>query len=58
MTSVAGLLGVIILARHGDRLGFFQDPLTYTASSTSITPLGNVGHDPHLSAKGLLNIIK
>lgn len=36
------LIGVVILARHGDREGFFQDPLTYTASATSITPLGNV----------------
>ncbi|EJF61011.1 phosphoglycerate mutase-like protein [Dichomitus squalens LYAD-421 SS1] len=34
------VLGVVILARHGDREGFYQDPETYTASATSITPLG------------------
>ncbi|KZS90504.1 phosphoglycerate mutase-like protein [Sistotremastrum niveocremeum HHB9708] len=34
--------GVLVLARHGDRQGFYQDPTTYTASATSITPLGNV----------------
>ncbi|KAL5483059.1 hypothetical protein ACEPAI_8288 [Sanghuangporus weigelae] len=37
-----GLLGIVLLARHGDRLGFYQDPFTYTASDTSITPLGSV----------------
>ncbi|KAL5483060.1 hypothetical protein ACEPAI_8289 [Sanghuangporus weigelae] len=37
----AGLLGVVVLARHGDRQGFYQDPLTYAASQTTITPLGN-----------------
>ncbi|KAJ7677664.1 phosphoglycerate mutase-like protein [Mycena rosella] len=36
------LLGAVILARHGDRLEFFQDPLTYTPSATSLTPLGTV----------------
>lgn len=40
--SSSGLLGVVILARHGDREGFYQDPLTYTAALTSITPLGDV----------------
>lgn len=34
--------GVVVIARHGDRLGFFQDPTTYTASDTSITALGTV----------------
>ncbi|KAJ7070028.1 histidine phosphatase superfamily [Mycena amicta] len=34
------LLGVLILTRHGDRAGFYQDPDTYTASATTITPLG------------------
>ncbi|KAI0373828.1 phosphoglycerate mutase-like protein [Pilatotrama ljubarskyi] len=34
------VLGVVVLARHGDRQGFYQDPETYTASSTVITPLG------------------
>nr|VWO95604.1 Tetrahydroxynaphthalene reductase (EC (T4HN reductase) (THNR) [Ganoderma boninense] len=34
------VLGVVVLARHGDRQGFYQDPETYTASQTAITPLG------------------
>ncbi|GAA5939970.1 hypothetical protein JCM3775_003243, partial [Rhodotorula graminis] len=33
-------LGAVILARHGDRSGFYQDPKTYTASSTVLTSLG------------------
>ncbi|KAF9485883.1 phosphoglycerate mutase-like protein [Pholiota conissans] len=46
MTSVppvanSKILGAVILIRHGDREGFFQDPITYTASNTAITPLGN-----------------
>ena len=36
------VLGVVVLARHGDRQGFYQDPETYTASQTAITPLGEV----------------
>ncbi len=36
------VLGIVVLARHGDRQGFYQDPLTYTASATAITPLGEV----------------
>src|ERR1700761_6015537 len=39
-TANETVLGIVILARHGDRLGFYQDPTTYTASGTSITPLG------------------
>lgn len=42
MSSSSELLGIVVLARHGDREGFYQDPDTYTASQTSITPLGNV----------------
>ncbi|KAI0823176.1 histidine phosphatase superfamily [Trametes gibbosa] len=34
------VLGVVMFARHGDRQGFYQDPETYTASATVITPLG------------------
>ncbi|KAH9845992.1 phosphoglycerate mutase-like protein [Lenzites betulinus] len=34
------VLGVVMFARHGDREGFYQDPVTYTASATAITPLG------------------
>jgi len=42
MSNIANdtLLGIVLIARHGDRLEFFQDPVTYTTSSTSITPLG------------------
>ncbi len=36
------VLGIVVFARHGDRQGFYQDPNTYTASATSITPLGEV----------------
>lgn len=39
------LLGVVLLIRHGDRQGFYQDPETYTATATQITPLGNVRQD-------------
>ncbi|KAF8552757.1 phosphoglycerate mutase-like protein [Imleria badia] len=35
------MLGVVLIVRHGDRLGFYQAPTTYTASATQITPLGN-----------------
>lgn len=38
----SNVLGVVLLARHGDRLGFYQDPNTYTASATTLTALGNV----------------
>ena len=40
--SSSDVIAVVILARHGDREGFYQDPLTYTASATKITALGNV----------------
>ena len=41
MSTDSQVLGVVILSRHGDRLGFYQDPDSYTASNTEITPLGN-----------------
>ncbi|KAH7921462.1 phosphoglycerate mutase-like protein [Leucogyrophana mollusca] len=41
-TSAAGLLGVVLLARHGDRLGYYQDPTTYNSNQSYITPLGSV----------------
>ncbi|KAK7689818.1 hypothetical protein QCA50_006457 [Cerrena zonata] len=34
------VLGIVVIARHGDRQGFYQDPESYTASATSITALG------------------
>ncbi|GAA6054427.1 hypothetical protein JCM3770_007211 [Rhodotorula araucariae] len=33
-------VGAVILARHGDRSAFYQDPKTYTASDTTLSPLG------------------
>jgi hypothetical protein len=41
MSTDSQVLGVIVMSRHGDRLGFYQDPTSYTASNTEITPLGN-----------------
>ncbi|KAH0832229.1 histidine phosphatase superfamily [Lanmaoa asiatica] len=35
------MLGVVLIVRHGDRQGFYQNPTTYTATATQITPLGN-----------------
>lgn len=40
MTST--VIGVVIVTRHGDRQGFYQDPKSYTASDTTITPLGSL----------------
>ncbi|KAI0311893.1 hypothetical protein OF83DRAFT_1287261 [Amylostereum chailletii] len=41
MASNSTVLGVVLFIRHGDRQGFYQDPNTYDASNTVITPLGN-----------------
>jgi hypothetical protein len=41
-TNDGKMLGVVIIVRHGDREGFYQDPTTYTPSNTAITPLGNL----------------
>ena len=38
----SNILGVVLIARHGDRQGFYQDPQTYTPTATAITPLGEV----------------
>ncbi|SCZ88234.1 BZ3500_MvSof-1268-A1-R1_Chr2-1g04276 [Microbotryum saponariae] len=40
MANTNPVIGVVLLARHGDRAGFYQNPNTYAASKTSITPLG------------------
>jgi len=42
MAQSSQVLGVVLIFRHGDRLQFYQDPTTYDASFTTITPLGNV----------------
>ncbi|KIY49137.1 phosphoglycerate mutase-like protein [Fistulina hepatica ATCC 64428] len=39
--KVQNIIGAVVLARHGDRQGFYQDPTTYAASNAVITPLGN-----------------
>ncbi|TCD62095.1 hypothetical protein EIP91_007470 [Steccherinum ochraceum] len=39
-SSSSDVIGIVVIARHGDRQGFYQDPVSYTASATSITPLG------------------
>lgn len=39
---VSKILGVLILARNGDRSEFLQDPYTYAPSFTESTPLGAV----------------
>jgi hypothetical protein len=39
MTQV---LGVIVLARNGDRLEYYQDPTNYETSFTETTALGEV----------------
>jgi hypothetical protein len=42
MVNATGLLGAVIFIRHGDRSEFFQDPLTYNPTETTLTPLGTV----------------
>lgn len=32
--------GIVLITRHGDRMGFYQSPTTYTAISTNLTVLG------------------
>ncbi|KAG1737562.1 phosphoglycerate mutase-like protein [Suillus paluster] len=39
-TTTAGLIGVVLLARHGDRTAYYQDPNTYNSTQAYITPLG------------------
>lgn len=36
------VLGVIVIARNGDRHHYYQDPYTYAASNTETTALGEV----------------
>lgn len=36
------VLGVIVLARNGDRVEYFQEPSTYSGASTQTTALGEV----------------
>lgn len=36
------VLGVVVLARNGDRTEAYQDPITYQPGPTLSTPLGEV----------------
>ncbi|KAF6746761.1 histidine phosphatase superfamily [Ephemerocybe angulata] len=36
------VLGVIVIARNGDRYNYYQDPLSYAGSNTETTALGEV----------------
>ncbi|BFZ53755.1 hypothetical protein PYCC9005_000786 [Savitreella phatthalungensis] len=40
MSLLGTLIGVVSIQRHGSRTKFYQDPSSYTASSTEITPFG------------------
>jgi len=40
LTAASKVLGVIIIARNGDRSSFYQDPKTYAGSDTETTALG------------------
>jgi hypothetical protein len=39
---MSSVLGVVVLARNGDRKAFHQDPKTYAPGHTDSTPLGVV----------------
>ena len=42
-TTSAGLIGVVLLARHGDRSGVvFQNYTTYNSTQGYLTPYGSV----------------
>ncbi|KAH8082350.1 histidine phosphatase superfamily [Filobasidium floriforme] len=40
-TNGSKVIGAVIITRHGDRSGYYQDPKSYAASDTTITPLGS-----------------
>ncbi|KAG1814020.1 histidine phosphatase superfamily [Suillus subaureus] len=39
-TTAAGLIGVVLLTRHGDSTIYYQDPTTYNSTQSYVTPLG------------------
>ncbi|KAG1779558.1 histidine phosphatase superfamily [Suillus placidus] len=39
-TTAAGLVGVFLFVRHGDRTAYYQDPTTYNSSQAYVTRLG------------------
>lgn len=40
--SMSQVLGVVVIARNGDRMGYYQDPKNYAGSFTETTALGEV----------------
>lgn len=42
VNATAGLIGVVLLVRHGDRTEYYQDPSTYNSTQAYLTPLGAV----------------
>ena len=51
-TSSAGLIGVVLLARHGDRAGvLFQNYTTYNTTQGYLTPYGSVRLMPGVLCK-------
>ena len=36
------VIGAVVIARHGDRTHYYQDPITYAGSACQSTPLGAV----------------
>lgn len=39
---MSNVRGVVVLARNGDRVEYFQEPSTYSGSFTQTTALGEV----------------
>jgi lysosomal acid phosphatase len=39
---VSNVLGVLVLARNGDRIEYYQNPKTYSGAFTETTALGAV----------------
>lgn len=44
--KMSNVLGVIVIARNGDRQHYYQDPNTYAGAATQTTALGEV-NTPH-----------
>lgn len=40
LLAIMSVKGIVLITRHGDRMGFYQSPTTYTASNTNLTVLG------------------
>lgn len=53
MTDV---LGTLVIARNGERMEFYQDPVTYEPAFTESTPLGAVSMIPCLFSTILISV--